>query len=33
MYPKYPYYDKYKKCEEQPISFPPQHQPRQPGLE
>jgi len=33
MYPKYPYYDKVKKCEEQPISFPPQHQERQPGLE
>lgn len=33
MYPKYPYYSKEIKCEEQPISFPPQHQPQQPGLE
>ncbi|MDF2876208.1 MAG: dehydrogenase [Sporomusa sp.] len=33
MYPKYPNYDKKKKCTEQPISFPPQHQDVQPGLE
>ncbi|MBP3952716.1 SDR family oxidoreductase [Bacillus sp. YZJH907-2] len=29
----YPYYDKELNCEEQLISFPPQEQPRQPGLE
>lgn len=33
MYPVYPYYSHEMKCEEQPISFPPQHQERQPGLE
>lgn len=33
MYPMYPYYDKELNCEEQLISFPPQEQPRQPGLE
>jgi NAD(P)-dependent dehydrogenase (short-subunit alcohol dehydrogenase family) len=33
MYPKYPYYGKVTKCEEQPIAFPPQHQDVQPGLE
>ncbi len=32
-YPLYPYYSKETKCEEQPISFPPQHQNQQPGLE
>ncbi|PYI56203.1 SDR family oxidoreductase [Paenibacillus flagellatus] len=32
-YPMYPYYGSMTKCEEQPIAFPPQHQPRQPGLE
>lgn len=32
-YPLYPYYSKEIKCEEQAISFPPQHQERQPGLE
>ncbi|WP_284036864.1 SDR family oxidoreductase [Neobacillus sp. 114] len=32
-YPIYPYYSKESKCEEQPISFPPQHQDQQPGLE
>ncbi|MEK3917576.1 SDR family oxidoreductase [Paenibacillus sp. FSL H7-0331] len=32
-YPMYPYYSKEDKCYEQPISFPPQHQDRQPGLE
>lgn len=33
MYPVYPYYSHEMKCEQQPISFPPQHQDRQPGLE
>ena len=33
MYPKYPYYGIKQKCKEQPISFPPQHQDVQPGLE
>lgn len=33
MYPVYPYYDKETKCIEQPISFPPQEQDQQPGLE
>ncbi len=33
MYPQYPYYNKIQKCKDQPISFPPQHQERQPGLE
>lgn len=33
VYPYYPYYDKETKCEEQPISFPPQEQDRQPGFE
>ncbi|MGG6311216.1 SDR family oxidoreductase [Paenibacillus macerans] len=33
MIPMYPYYSSKMKCEEQPITFPPQHQPRQPGLE
>jgi NAD(P)-dependent dehydrogenase (short-subunit alcohol dehydrogenase family) len=32
-YPMYPYYSKEIKCEEQTISFPPQQQERQPGLE
>jgi NAD(P)-dependent dehydrogenase (short-subunit alcohol dehydrogenase family) len=32
-YPAYPYYSKEIKCEEQNISFPPQQQDRQPGLE
>jgi NAD(P)-dependent dehydrogenase (short-subunit alcohol dehydrogenase family) len=32
-YPVYPYYGKEVKCKEQPVSFPPQHQARQPGLE
>jgi NAD(P)-dependent dehydrogenase (short-subunit alcohol dehydrogenase family) len=32
-YPIYPYYGKETECGEQPISFPPQHQDRQPGLE
>lgn len=33
MIPKYPYYSSKTVCQEQPIPFPPQHQPRQPGLE
>ncbi|MFA9556314.1 SDR family oxidoreductase [Evansella sp. AB-rgal1] len=33
MYPFYPYYDKKVKCEDQPISFPPQHQEQHPGYE
>ncbi|MFC0561174.1 hypothetical protein [Halalkalibacter alkalisediminis] len=33
MYPNYPYYDKETKCEEQPISSPPQETELQPGLE
>jgi NAD(P)-dependent dehydrogenase (short-subunit alcohol dehydrogenase family) len=32
-YPMYPYYSKETKCEEELISFPPQHQDQQPGLE
>ncbi|MCS7460647.1 SDR family oxidoreductase [Paenibacillus doosanensis] len=32
-YPVYPYYSKEMVCEEQPISFPAQHQNQQPGLE
>ncbi|MBO0993907.1 glucose 1-dehydrogenase [Bacillus sp. SD088] len=33
MIPYYPYYGFYKKCKDEPIAFPPQHQPVQPGLE
>lgn len=33
MYPKYPYYSKELKCKEEPITFPPQHQNIQPGIE
>lgn len=33
MIPNYSYYGFYKKCKEEPIAFPPQHQPVQPGLE
>ncbi|GIO05984.1 NAD(P)-dependent oxidoreductase [Brevibacillus reuszeri] len=33
MYPRYPYYGYKTKCEEVPISFPAQHQDRQPGME
>ncbi|MBP1991473.1 SDR family oxidoreductase [Paenibacillus eucommiae] len=33
QYPVYPYYSSKTKCEEQPIAFPPQYQPGQPGLE
>lgn len=32
-YPMYPYYSKRTKCQEEPLSFPPQHQTQQPGLE
>ena len=32
-YPVYPYYSKKTVCKEQPITFPPQHQDQQPGLE
>lgn len=32
-YPEYPYYSKEMVCEEQPVTFPPQHQNQQPGLE
>lgn len=31
--PVYPYYAKETACKEQPVAFPPQHQPFQPGLE
>jgi NAD(P)-dependent dehydrogenase (short-subunit alcohol dehydrogenase family) len=33
MIPGYPYYGRETKCEEVPVTFPPQHQDRQPGLE
>ncbi|WP_308635075.1 SDR family oxidoreductase [Paenibacillus silvisoli] len=33
MIPVYPYYAKKTICKEEPIAFPPQHQPVQPGLE
>ncbi|SID19356.1 putative dehydrogenasereductase [Mycobacteroides abscessus subsp. abscessus] len=33
MYPVYPYYGKKEECKEKPLSFPPQHQDVQPGLE
>lgn len=32
-YPMYPYFGKKTECEEKPLTFPPQHQNRQPGLE
>ncbi|MBD0379438.1 SDR family oxidoreductase [Paenibacillus sedimenti] len=32
-YPMYPYFGKQLKCQEEPLSFPPQQQPQQPGLE
>lgn len=32
-YPVYPYYGRKTECKEAPVSFPPQHQPVQPGLE
>lgn len=33
MVPTYPYYSRETKCEETPVTFPPQHQDVQPGLE
>jgi NAD(P)-dependent dehydrogenase (short-subunit alcohol dehydrogenase family) len=33
MYPVYPYYGVETTCEQTPITFPPQHQDRQPGLQ
>lgn len=33
MYFSYPYFGHYTKCEDKPITFPPQHQEVQPGLE
>lgn len=33
MNPVYPYIGKQTVCTEQPLAFPPQHQPQQPGLE
>lgn len=33
MIPLYPYYGYEKKCKKIPVTFPPQHQERQPGLE
>lgn len=33
MYPTYPYYSQKEECKEVPLSFPPQHQDQQPGLE
>ena len=33
MYPKYPYYTMKTETQEQPVTFPPQHQQIQPGLE
>jgi NAD(P)-dependent dehydrogenase (short-subunit alcohol dehydrogenase family) len=33
MYPMYPYYSYETKCKRIPVTFPPQHQERQPGLE
>ncbi|MTT31900.1 SDR family oxidoreductase [Terrilactibacillus sp. BCM23-1] len=33
MYPEYPYYSSTEKCEEVPLTFPPQHQNYQPGME
>ena len=33
MNPKYPYYGSKIKCKEIPLTFPPQEQYRQPGLE
>ncbi|WP_373419574.1 hypothetical protein [Bacillus sp. EAC] len=32
MIPKYPYYSYEEKCEQVPLTFPPQHQDMQPGL-
>ncbi|QHW34016.1 SDR family oxidoreductase [Paenibacillus rhizovicinus] len=33
MIPGYPYYSQETKCKQVPVTFPPQHQDRQPGLE
>ena len=33
MVPTYPYFDHVVKCQETPVTFPPQHQDVQPGLE
>jgi len=33
MYPQYPYFGMEEQCEDVPITFPPQHQNRQPGME
>ncbi|MEF3306736.1 SDR family oxidoreductase [Paenibacillus sp. GYB003] len=33
MYPHYPYYGTETTCERTPLTFPPQHQDRQPGME
>lgn len=33
MIPGYPYYSQETKCKQEPVTFPPQHQDRQPGLE
>ncbi len=33
MIPKYPYYSYEEKCKQVPITFPPQHQDMQPGIE
>ena len=33
MYPMYPYYGYEMKCKPVPVTFPPQHQMRQPGIE
>ncbi|MBP1964422.1 SDR family oxidoreductase [Paenibacillus aceris] len=33
MYPMYPYYSYELNCENKPVTFPPQHQDKQPGLE
>lgn len=33
MYPEYPYYGYEIKCTKNPITFPPQHQKCQPGIE
>ncbi|MBW5446853.1 SDR family oxidoreductase [Cohnella sp. CFH 77786] len=33
MIPQYPYYGSETKCETEPVSFPPQHQDRQPAFE
>jgi hypothetical protein len=33
MYPQYSYFGHEMKCGDQPMTFPPQHQERQPGIE